>query len=152
MSTKLSGLMGTATELCLVACIAAIAGCASQPVNEIDMMPAPDVYGDGLLDPLPNEQPYAAIPYQGLLYATDRQPAGPDDKEEYYLNDRGAILRIGVARIGLGTKDFRWETAKRVSLLKNRTDEYPLKVTKVEEWGVLGSTVPFYTDGKEHER
>ena len=135
--------------LLLAACLAVLAGCASQPVNEIDLMPAPDVYGDGLLDPLPRNQPYAAIPYGGLLYATDRQPAGPDDKEEHYLNDRGAILRVGVARIGLGDKQLDWETARRVTLLKNRTDEYPLKVTSVEEWGVLGRTIPFFTDGRD---
>jgi esterase/lipase superfamily enzyme len=124
-------------------------GCASQPVDQVDLMPAPDVYGDGLLDPLPKEMPYASIPYRGILYATDRQPAGPNDDEQYYSNDRGTILRVGVARIQLGTKDFKWETARAASLLKNRTDAYPIKVGAVEEWGILGRTVPFFTAGKD---
>ncbi len=37
--------------------------CASAPVNEIDLMPAPDVYGEGLFNPLPEHHPFEKIPY-----------------------------------------------------------------------------------------
>jgi len=110
-------------------------------------MPAPDVYGDGMLDPLPEENPFRKIPYGGILYATDREPAGPDDEEPYYLSKRGSILRLGVARIQLGETQILWPQARQYSLLKNRTNEYPLKVTGVDEWGILGTTVPFFTNG-----
>jgi len=32
---------------------ALLSACASAPVDQIELMPAPDVYGDGLLNPLP---------------------------------------------------------------------------------------------------
>lgn len=119
-------------------------GCASKPVDQVDLMPAPDVYGDGLLNPLPVASPFDDIPYNGILYATDRWPASPDDKEKYYLNDRGQVLRLGVAGIELGNENISWEKARTISLLKSRAEEYPIKVTHVDEWGILESSVPFY--------
>ena len=119
-------------------------GCASKPIDQIDLMPAPDVYGDGLLNPLPEDSPYAKIPYNGILYATDRWPASAEDEEKYYLNDRGQLLRLGVAGIKFGDKDISWEKARAVSMLKSRTEKYPITVENVDEWGILESSVPFF--------
>ncbi len=126
--------------------VLALAGCSSLPVDEVDLMPAPDVYGDGLLDPLPDSSPYGEIPYKGILYATDREPAAPEDKEKFYLNDRGLILRLGVADIEFGDKDLDWDTLRKISLLKSRTAKFPVKVTGIDEWGILKSSVPFWYD------
>ncbi len=127
--------------------IVVLTGCASAPpVDQIELMPAPDVYGDGLLNPLPEYNPIAAIPYQGILYATDRQPATEADPEKYYLNDRGQILRVGVANVQLGEKKFAWEKAREISMLKSRTEKYPIKVSNVDEWGFMRSTVPQWAD------
>ena len=123
-------------------------GCVWAPVDQIELMPAPDVYGDGLLDPLPDQNPFEQIPYGGMLYATDRKPAGPDDAEKYYVNDRGTILRIGVARIDLGEKHFTWDKAREISLLKSRTAKFPIKVRDVEEWGILNNSIPYFTGDK----
>ncbi len=123
-----------------------LSGCASVPVDQVELMPAPDVYGDGILNPLPQNSPFDELPYKGILYATDRQPATAEDPEKYYLNDRGRVLRLGVANVELGEKKFAWEKAREISMLKSRTDKYPLKVTGVDEWGVMGSTVPFFLD------
>jgi len=109
-------------------------------------MPAPDVYGDGLLNPLPEDSPYEKIPYNGILYATDRWPASTEDEEKYYLNDRGQLLRLGVAGIKFGDKDISWEKARTVSLLKSRTEKYPITVENIDEWGILESSVPFFYD------
>jgi len=109
-------------------------------------MPAPDVYGDGLLNPLPEYNPMDEIPYDGILYATDRRPAAAEDSEKYYVNDRGQIIRIGVAKVQLGKKTFGWEKAREISMLRSRTEKYPLKISSVDEWGVLGSSVPYWAD------
>jgi esterase/lipase superfamily enzyme len=121
-----------------------LTGCASKPVDQVDLMPAPDVYGDGLLNPLPVDSPYENLPYRGILYATDRWPASTGDKEKYYLNDRGQVLRLGVAEVVLGDKEITWEKARKISLLKSRTEEYPIRVSNVDEWGVLKSSIPFF--------
>ncbi len=122
------------------------AGCTSAPVDQIELMPAPDVYGDGLLNPLPESNPFERIPYDGILFATDRAPAEEDDSEQYYRNDRGHLVRLGLAEIQFGKKEFQWDFARQVSMLKSRTSEFPVKISKVEEWGMMGSSVPDWFD------
>ena len=121
-------------------------GCASPPVDQIDLMPAPDVYGDGVLNPLPETNPFDRIPYDGILFATDRSPATEEDPEQYYRNDRGQVVRLGLAEIQFGKREFTWEFARRVSMLKSRSDEYPVKILNVEEWGYMGSSIPYWFD------
>ncbi len=125
---------------------ALLSACAGAPIDQIELMPAPDVYGDGLLNPLPEHNPFEKIPYNGILYATDRAPATLEDKEKYYLNDRGQVLRVGVAGVQLGESQIDWQEAREISLLKSRPDKFPVTVQNVEEWGVLTSTVPFWVD------
>ena len=129
-----------------VALVLLAAGCASSPVDQIDLMPAPDVYGDGLINPLPESNPWDKIPYQGVLYSTDRAPATPEDREKYYLNDRGQIVRVGVARVKVAEKKIKWEVARKVSMLKSRDGKFPIKVNGIDEWGILASTVPNWAD------
>lgn len=124
-----------------------VTGCASAPVDQIDLMPAPDVYGDGMLNPLPEDyNPLERIPYKGILFATDRSPAAEDDPEKYYLNDRGQVLRVGVANIQFGKKNIDWAMAREISMLKTRTDKYPVKISNAVEWGILGETIPYWLD------
>jgi esterase/lipase superfamily enzyme len=86
----------------------------------------------------------AGLPFSGILYATDRKPAQTEGA--FYLNDRGALLRLGLANVVSGEKDIDWEEARRVSLLKNRTRDYPLEVAGVEEFGFLDRSVSELTD------
>jgi esterase/lipase superfamily enzyme len=123
-----------------------LSACASAPVDQIELMPAPDVYGDGLLNPLPETNPFDRIPYDGILFATDRSPATEEDPEEYYRNDRGQVLRLGLAEIQFGKKEFTWEFARNISMLKTRTEEYPVTISNVDEWGIMNSTIPYWFD------
>ncbi|VGO16642.1 hypothetical protein PDESU_05233 [Pontiella desulfatans] len=122
------------------------AGCKSPPVDQIDLMPAPDVYGDGLLNPLPEAPEPGTAPHNGILFVTDRKPSTEKDKEKFYLNEPGYALRAGLAEIQFGEKDFTWEMAREVSLLKSRADRFPIKISTVEEWGVIEDTLPFWVD------
>jgi len=123
-----------------------LSACASAPVDQIELMPAPDVYGDGLLNPLPESNPFDRIPYDGILFATDRSPATEDDPEQYYRNDRGQVVRLGLAEIQFGKKEFTWEFSRHISMLKSRSEEYPVKISNVDEWGIMGSTIPYWFD------
>jgi len=123
-----------------------LAACASAPVDQIELMPAPDVYGDGLLNPLPDTNPFDRIPYDGILYATDRSPATEEDPEQYYRNDRGQVVRLGLAEIQFGKKEFTWKFARDISMLKSRSEEYPVKISNAEEWGIMGSSIPSWFD------
>ena len=97
-------MFASVTRLVCVTTLLLIVGCAGVPVDQVELMPAPDVYGDGLINPLPENDPITNIPYKGILYATDRRPAGENDTERYYVNDRGQLVRLGVARVTLGEK------------------------------------------------
>lgn len=116
-------------------------GCAASGPYKIDLMPAPEVYDEETLTPFVDLPGAAEAPYWGMLYATDRAPVDPDadqpSKERFYEKERGHLVRLGIADIELGEGDFSWEEARQISLAKNRTDQYPLKVTAVDELGVL---------------
>jgi len=132
--------------LTMVLATVLLTACASAPIDEIQLMPAPDVYGDGLLNPLPDSNPFDQIPYDGILFATDRSPATEQDREQYYRNDRGQVVRLGLAEIQFGKKEFTWEFARHISMLKSRSEEYPVKITNVDEWGIMDSTIPQWFD------
>jgi len=110
-------------------------------------MPAPGIYSEGGLDPFADHTPVESLPDFSLLYATLRQPAGPDDRTRFYRNARGTALLAGVARVEVGKPDFTWEEARRVSLAKNRPDRYPLEVTAVREFGAIETSM--FTPEKE---
>lgn len=82
--------------------ILGLTACSTKKLNEIDLMPAPDVYEEGAVDPFTDTNPIEKIPYQGILYATDRSPAG--EKDHFYKNKRGNLLRLGSAKIKAGQK------------------------------------------------
>jgi esterase/lipase superfamily enzyme len=117
-----------------------VAGCSAPPLS-LDLMPAPGIYSDGGFDPFADQTPIETLPDFSLLYATLRRPAGEDDRERFYTNDRGKALRGGVARIEVGRENFTWEEARRVSLAKNRPDRYPLEVTQARELGIIESSI-----------
>ena len=122
------------------------AGCSASGLSEIGLMPAPEVYEEGVVDPFQGSSVINLTAHPGMLYATDRLPSGADDEQKYYSAERGHVIRLGVASVVLGENDVTWEEARRVSLLKNRTDEYPIHVSGVEEFGVLDRTVTSLDD------
>ncbi len=129
--------------LLILVFIFGLTACSTKKLNEINLMPAPDIYEDGAVDPFNDTDPIAKIPYNGILYATDRSPA--KENHHFYKNKRGNLLRLGFAKIKAGKEDITWEEARRISLLKNRTVNYPLKVTEVEEVGILDRSITAFT-------
>ena len=107
-------------------------------------MPAPAVFADGAIDPLPEQAPPIAHDRYGLLYASDRKPAESTSELPFYLDEPGVIVRLGRARIHAGD-GMDWETARQVSLATERSGPYPMEVASVEETSVLESTYNFLT-------
>jgi len=131
----------------LIAAIALIFGftaCARKNPYIIELMPAPKVYIDKSVDPFAEIDLNVKTPYHGMLYATDRKP-NPEPEKPFYLNNRGFVLRLGVAKVEMGEGQYTMEEARRISLLKNRADNYPLKVTAVEETGILDRSFSIFT-------
>jgi len=123
--------------------------CSSTGPYQIDLMPAPEIYSEGKVDPFRDDSAQSTIPYDGVLYATDRLPAKGSEVDDFYANERGHALRLGVGKVELGHRPLSWEEAKRISLLKNRDQVYPLTVTEVRELGLLDSSRSDAFDGPE---
>ncbi len=122
----------------LLLAVPLIAGaCGSAGPYRINLMPAPDIYSAVKVDPFRDASARMPITYGGILYATDRLPAKDEDGGRFYADERGHALRLGVGKIQLGEADLDWEEARRVSLLKNRGQDYPLFVTDARELGLL---------------
>ena len=122
-------------------------GCATKDHTTIDLMPAPDVYIDGVITPfsasLSDEK--VESPLQKIFYATDRKPVdSKKSKDKYYGSERGYLLRLGVAKVTLGKNNMTWKEAREISLLKNRPGKFPLKVSNIEEYGILNDTLTMF--------
>ncbi|MDJ0926563.1 MAG: alpha/beta hydrolase [Gammaproteobacteria bacterium] len=128
---------------CLVPAALALilAGCGSKRPYQINFMPAPDVYSEDIVNPFADFSPIEIDDGDaGILYLTNRAP-DPDADGTAYTGKRGHVVRSGVAQVELGEGDYTWEEARRISLLKNRTEDYPLKVSSITEFGVVPNTI-----------
>jgi esterase/lipase superfamily enzyme len=129
----------------LLVLTAALGGCAGgkPPSDQIFLMPAPDLYAEGRVNPFADNTPIPTGYQPKILYATDRIPSDDKERFAFYGDGRDNVLHMGEARIQLGDDTpITWQEARRISLLKSRTDKYPLKVANVEEYGILERTVP----------
>lgn len=124
----------------------ALFGCASRGPYQVELMPAPEVYQEGAIDPFAGIELEAQKLQTRILYATSRQPATESDKERFYLNERGYLVRLGYGEVVHADGTIDWEEARRISLLKNRSQKYPLKVADVHEFGILEDSVSAFTD------
>jgi esterase/lipase superfamily enzyme len=60
------------------------------------------------------------------------------------------VLRLGEACIEpAGDQPLTWAELRRISLLKDRSDRYPLRVGSVDEYGILERSVPPFAAGVE---
>ena len=52
---------------------------------------------------------------------------------------------LGSAKPVFELGDDTWEDVLRISLLKNRADEYPVRIEGITEYGVLDRTITVFT-------
>lgn len=114
----------------------ALSGCASG-IYSLPLMRPPGVFVDRVIDPLMALESVSVPADPLVLYATLRTPARAGTKDRFYSSDRAAAVHLGVGRIELGRSDITWAEARRISILKNGTDKYPIQVAEVREFGVL---------------
>jgi len=132
----------------LLLSVVVVAGCASSNPRTINLMPAPAVFKDGLIDILPKNQPPLLHGDFSVLYATDRRPGEDLDKRPFYLNEAGFVVRLGRARIKTGVQGD-WAELRRISQSTERTLNFPLMIHSVDETSILDSTRPLLTETSE---
>jgi esterase/lipase superfamily enzyme len=119
----------------------ALGGCAGGSQYSIPFMPPPAFLEAAEVPPYADPGPVAEPPDPRVLYATLREPAAEGTADRFYGTERAASLRLGTSRIVLGRGDITWDMARKMSILKNSTEDYPLQVAELEEFGVLDRTL-----------
>ncbi|MHA3979819.1 alpha/beta hydrolase [Halovulum sp. GXIMD14794] len=121
-----------------------LAACGPNVYDEIELMPAPTVYSEAAVDPFTNIDTANVQQRATLFYATDRMPSGQADPQAFYNNERGHLLRAGTARVQISPPLETWEEIKRTTLLKDKNETYKLRVSQVNEIGVLPFSLTRY--------
>lgn len=116
-----------------------LAGCAGRP-----LMPTPNLYIDGTVDPFPDVPVELQNNRVELLYITDRLPV--EDKKRGGLNygyGRSNSLAWGVATISMGG-DISWSELVEASRTNERSKIFRIEMLSVEERGRgPGTPAPF---------
>jgi esterase/lipase superfamily enzyme len=121
-------------RICSVLGLAALCACCngSHPYR-LEIMPPPSIYAAGAIASPDEQHRELRDGRVSLLYATSREPASEDDRESWYRNTRGSVLRLGVAAVNAAIED-RGQPDERMLL----------EVADAEELGVLPETqAPF---------
>ena len=135
-----------------------LTACAGPRVYQVDLLPAPEIYSEGIVNPFPEQLPLELAPYKGILYVTDRLPAEKRHNEIYYRNKRGTLLRMGTGEIEIEKLNFlkkqeaRWDEVRRISLEKNRSSSYPLQIKNIREIGILDRTYNMFIEKSLREK
>jgi esterase/lipase superfamily enzyme len=127
----------------LAAALVALAACSTPASHRLPAVPAPPTYAVAYIDPFADDTVIERDGHPDILYATDRAPAA-DGAPGFYGDERGNALRLGRGTIeGLGADGHTtWADARGVALLKDDVENYPLRVTAVEEFGVVPESLP----------
>lgn len=115
-------------------------GCTSLPIQEILMMPTPEIELVGAMDRLNTKK---STPYDGMLYVTNREPDQRKLSKSFYSNKRSGRMRAGLGRVTYSPKNNQSHSLKNFSFGKDRTEQYPLRVESIDEFGVLADIKPF---------
>lgn len=116
-------------------------GCGEGSYDEIELMPSPVVYSETDFSPFLAEEGEKLAAQSTLFYVTDRELAGPEDKQPHYTNQRGQLSRAGTVDVALSPTVQNWEQFVDVTLQGNRDRKYLLNVAEVSEIGVLPYSV-----------
>ena len=123
-------------SICVGLCLL-LTACGPATYNSVDLMPSPAIYADGSLDPFEGVSSENISRRATLFYATDRQPATAEDPQASYNNERGLVLRTGVASVTVDPPIGTWEDARRIFLSSERDARYTLSVAATEETGIM---------------
>ncbi len=121
-------------------------GCGPGVYDERELMPSPVLYSAANFDPFPNLTAQNVEDHTKLFFVTDRQPAREEDPQAHYNNERGFVLRAGVAEIDVDPPLSSWEEARQVTLSADRAEELTLTVSGVDEFGVLPFSATQYLE------
>ncbi len=115
-----------------------LAGCAGHP-----LMPTPNLYVDGTVNPFPDVPAELQSNRVELLYLTDRVPEKDAGDRFNYGYGRSKSLAWGIATVSLG-RDISWPELVEASRTKERSRQLNVELLSVDERGRgPGTPAPF---------
>ncbi|MDP5221061.1 alpha/beta hydrolase [Ruegeria sp. 2205SS24-7] len=123
-----------------------LAACGEKVYDEIALMPSPTVFAEAAFDPYEDITAENFVQRSQLFYATDRLPAVPGDPQAYYNSERGHVLRAGVVDVQSDPPLASLEMLRHVTMTRDRSRNYTLSVSDVQETGVMPFSVTRYMD------
>lgn len=118
------------TLMWCAAMLTVLSGCSSAPT----LMPTPNLYADGIVDPFIDVDPSLRNNKVEVLYLTDRQPENDSaDKREYgYKRSRSLAFGISTVRFG---ENVSWDDLVKASRTRQRSVDLTVTVPKTVEVG-----------------
>lgn len=105
------------------------AGCAEKP----QLMPTPNVYADGIRDPLPDVPEVYQTNTVDVLYLTDRKPEKDSTRDHMkYGFERSRSLAMGISTVQIG-ENVSWDELVKASKTSKRQTKLPLSLVKTTE-------------------
>ncbi|MBJ6373515.1 alpha/beta hydrolase [Sedimentitalea arenosa] len=111
--------------------------CGEAVYDQIELMPPPVAFKAGTADPLPNISEADYQRQTQLFYVTDRRPATPDETPNFYANDRGFVLRAGIADVVADPPFSGLEELRAASRSGEGREQRSLRIARTKELGVL---------------
>lgn len=137
-------LVATISRLTLAVSTCLLVACGPKIYDEVDLMPSPTLYAEANVDPFEDISAGTVYDRAKLFYVTDRAPVEQDDPQAYYSNERGHLLRGGIARVRIDPPLDTWEDIRRITLQGNRKETYKLRLSEVHEYGVFPFSLTRY--------
>ena len=104
------------------------------------LMSTPVIFRGGLTKPYERVPADISPPEVDIFYATDRQPSDTHFLYPvFYGNERSMALALGRARVRFGDEGMAWSDVERASLQRERSQEVPLRIERIEELSTLGA-------------
>lgn len=129
-----------------LAVLGGLAACGPGLYDEITLMPSPTIHAETVFDPFLGVTAENVVERGKLFYATDRTPAKPDDLQKFYNNERGYLVRTGVARVKIDPPLSGWEEMRRISLSSEPNTSYTLSVSEIQETGIMPFSITEYLE------
>ncbi len=126
-----------------------ILSCATVKAYEHPVMDPPAILDDNQYNPFigaPVLEDRNRLP---VLFATNRMPAGENDKQPHYLDQRTDLIRLGEAGVTIKNKGLSWDDMAMIEAYRDRKNDGVMMVSDVEEYGVLDTSATIFSETEE---
>jgi hypothetical protein len=137
----------TAEGLKLITSVAlmltATSGCQFPAKTTTAMMPTPAIFWNGDIDPFAHVSKENQTTALEVFYASDHVISGEAGPRKYDATGRRSqYLRLGVGTVQFGPRGGSWQSLSDLALNKQRSEQLTEELIDLDEYGVLGTTVP----------